>query len=107
MRIRGRANVQWANITHMVQPGYPEDARQKRISGTVMLHVLVAADGTVKKVESVSGQPELMDSSIEAIKQWHYSPTLRNHQSVEVDSTINLLSAPDRKGALKPPPRNH
>jgi TonB family protein len=91
----------------MVQPEYPEDARQKPISGTVVLHVVVAADGTVKKVEHVSGPHELMDSSIAAVKQWRYRPTLLNQQPVEVDSTINILFALDKKGNLKPQPRNH
>jgi hypothetical protein len=107
MRIRVGGNVQWANITHMVQPEYPEDARQKHISGTVELHVIVAADSPGKKVEYVSGPQELMDSSIESIKRWRYRSTLLNNQPVEVDSTIHRLFALDKKRNLKPQPRNH
>jgi outer membrane biosynthesis protein TonB len=39
----------------------------------------------------VSGSPELMDSAMNAVKQWRYKPTLLNGQPIEVDTTISVV----------------
>ncbi len=60
LRIRVGGRVASANITHMVQPSYPQVAKTAGISGTVVLHCIIAKDGTMTQVECVSGPPLLM-----------------------------------------------
>jgi len=43
-------------------PRYPEEARKKGLQGVVKLHVLVAKDGSVKKLSVISGDPILAKS---------------------------------------------
>jgi protein TonB len=91
MRIRVGGNVQAAQMVRMVPPKFPEEVVKKHITGTVVLHIIVATDGTVKNAEYVSGPQELKDGCIEAAKQWRYKPTLLNHQPVEVDTTAQIV----------------
>jgi TonB family protein len=90
-RIRVGGNVAQAQLVHQVTPVYPDDAKMQRISGTVLLHAIIAQDGTMKTVEYVSGPPELRDSTIEAVKKWRYKPTLLRGEPIEVDTTISVV----------------
>ena len=91
MRIRLGGNVALANLVHRVDPVYPQSAKDQQIQGTVLLHAVIAHDGTIQTLEYVSGPPELRESAMNAIKQWRYKPTLLNGQPVEVDTTISVV----------------
>ncbi|MGC2280210.1 MAG: TonB family protein [Candidatus Acidiferrales bacterium] len=91
MRIRVGGNVAAANLTHQVAPVYPLLAKTAHITGTVVLHCIIAKDGTVKEVEFVSGPPLLMRSAMDAVRQWTYQPTLLNGQPIEVDTTVSVV----------------
>jgi TonB family protein len=88
MRIRLGGNVAKANLIKRVDPVYPDEARAARMEGDVLLHVVLATDGTIKEVNLVKGDPILAKPALEAVKQWRYKPTLLNGKPVEVDSTI-------------------
>jgi len=90
-RIRVGGNVQAASLVHQVYPVYPTYAKSQHITGTVVLHVIVARDGSVQTVEFVSGPDELKNSAMDAVKQWRYRPTLLNGQPVEVDTTVQVI----------------
>jgi protein TonB len=85
--------VQAAKLVNRVQPIYPPLARQTRISGTVKLHALIDMDGNVLELEVVSGHPLLIQSAMDAVKQWKYQPTLVNGQPARVDTEIDVIFA--------------
>lgn len=90
-RIKVGGNVQQASLIHRVDPQYPAQARANGVSGTVVLHVIIARDGSVKDIQVVSGAPSLTDAASSAVKQWLYKPTLLNGEPVEVDTTISVV----------------
>jgi periplasmic protein TonB len=90
-RIRIGGNVQQAKIARMVQPIYPAIAKTAHIQGTVVLHAIIAKDGTVQELQYISGPPLLMKSAMDAVRQWRYQPTLLNGEPVEVDTTISVI----------------
>jgi TonB family protein len=89
--IRVGGSVASANLIHQVRPIYPKDAKKQHITGTVMLHVIIAQNGSVKTVEYVNGPPELTSSAMEAVKQWRYKPTLIKGEPLQVDTTISVV----------------
>lgn len=89
-RIRVGGNVQSNNLIHKVTPVYPPEAKEARIQGVVRLSVLIAADGTVKEVEVMEGEPVLVDAAVPAVRQWVYRPTLLNGQPVEVSTVVDV-----------------
>jgi TonB family protein len=88
--IRVGGNVQAANLIDKVKPIYPPEAKQAHIEGTVKLEVLIGADGFVKNIQAISGHPLLVPSSIEAVKNWVYKPTLLNGNPVEVITIVDI-----------------
>jgi protein TonB len=90
-RIRVGGNVQAAKLIRQPLPVYPQIAKTAHISGTVILHAIIAKDGTVQEVQYISGPPLLMRSAMDAVKQWRYQPTTLNGEAVEVDTTISVV----------------
>ncbi len=77
-------------ISKKVAPVYPTEARRKGIQGTVRLHILIGTDGKVRKVDVVSGDPHLVRSAIEAVKQWEYKPYLQDGKARGSDTVCEV-----------------
>ncbi len=102
-RIRVKEDVQKAKLVHTVAPLYPAIS-EKRIVGTVVLHVVVGKSGAVNSARYVSGPTNLMNSAVKAVLQWRYKPTLVNGVAVEVDTTVSVVFPPPSK--QEPPATN-
>src|SRR5262249_27082322 len=89
-RIRVGGNVQQANLIVKVTPMYPPDAKQARIQGLVSLAATINRDGSIQKLDLISGHPMLADAALDAVKQWIYKPTLLNGNPVEVLTQIDV-----------------
>ena len=89
-RIRVGGNVAKARLIRQVRPQYPPLARQARIQGTVKLSAVISKDGSIQKLEVMSGHPLLVPSALAAVKQWRYRPTLLNGEAVEVLTNIDV-----------------
>jgi protein TonB len=89
-RIKQGGAVTAAAIIAQTKPNYPPLARQARIQGNVVLHAIIDKEGKVAQLEVVSGHPLLVQSALEAVKQWRYRPTQLNGDPVEVDTTITV-----------------
>jgi TonB family protein len=92
-RIRLGGNVEAAKVLSRVQPVYPESAKAAGIQGTVVLHAVIGKDGKPLSLHVTNGQvdPDLARSAVEAVSQWRYEPTLLNGESIEVDTTIDIV----------------
>ncbi len=90
-RIRVGGNVAQANLIHEVTPQYPAIAKTAHIQGTILLHAIIGKDGTVQNLQYISGPPLLMQSAMDAVRQWRYKPTLLNGDPVDVDTTISVV----------------
>jgi TonB family protein len=71
-------------------PLYPEEARSNGVQGAVRLRVKVAKDGSVSSVDVMSGDPLLVESAIQAAKQWRYQPFINCGQPMEAQSIENV-----------------
>ncbi len=79
-----------AQLSHRVEPLYPEAARRLQISGKVVLKATITKAGTVGNLKWVSGNDLFRDTTIAAVKQWRYKPASLNGQAVESDLEIVL-----------------
>lgn len=60
---------------HAVMPHYPPEAKKAGIQGKVVLEVTISGKGEVTEVQLISGPPELVKPSVNAVKQWRYAPS--------------------------------
>jgi TonB family protein len=63
-----------AAVRSKTPPEYPVMGRQLKIEGKVELEAVVSENGTVEKVNIVSGNPVLTRPAVEAVKHWKFTP---------------------------------
>jgi periplasmic protein TonB len=78
------------NLVRRVQPEYPPTARMAHVQGQVLLSAVISKAGTIEKVQVLSGHPLLVQSAVEAVKQWRYRPYILNDEPVEVETQITV-----------------
>lgn len=90
-QVRVSGALQAARLIHRVEPVYPALARQARISGTVELAGVISTNGQIRELRIVSGPALLVQSALDAVRQWIYQPTLLGGKTVEVLTTISVI----------------
>ncbi len=73
-------------------PDYPQDARRRKLEGSVELAFVVGADGKVKDVEVArSTAPGVFDAeAIAAVKRWRYDPRREDGVPVDYPARVRL-----------------
>ncbi len=79
-----------SSLLYRVEPEYPEEARQQRIQGPVVLEVRIGRDGVVQDATIVSGAGILGEAAVAAVKQWKFKPHLVQGQPVPMQTRITL-----------------
>jgi protein TonB len=68
-----------------VKADFTEDARQRAISGDVVMEIVVRRDGTVGDVHVLQGLGGgLNERAVQAVRQWRFAPAHRMGEAVDV-----------------------
>jgi TonB family protein len=71
--------------TYMPNPEYSEKARKKKISGTVLVAMVVMPDGKVRDVTVIKSLEKSLDEqAIGAVKNWTFEPATKDGKPVAV-----------------------
>ena len=85
--------------TLKVDPAYPLELMKQNVSGTVILHAVILADGTVGRVRVLRSIDDRLDQfASEAIAKWQFQPAMKNGTPVAVEATFWI---PFRPGKIK------
>jgi TonB family protein len=79
-------------LSHRV-PVYSLQARQMRLSGTVVMNVLVNERGTVDQVVLVNGVSGagVNEATMQAAESWTYRPAMKNGVPVKVWKSEQII----------------
>jgi TonB family protein len=72
------------------EPEYPSEARAAHRSGTVVLEVQVAEDGSVSNIRTLSGDPLLAAAAAEAVRNWRYQPYRQHDHPAQFQTDVTL-----------------
>ncbi len=79
------------SLLSKVEPEYSEEARKAKFQGTVVLSVVVDANGNPKELKVVRPLGLGLDQkAIEAVEKWHFRPGLKDGKPVAVAATIEV-----------------
>lgn len=68
----------------MPQPVHPQDLKDAGIEGRVVVRAWIGQDGTVKEVQVLrTDDPRFNAPAVEAVRQWTFTPGMKNGQPVE------------------------
>src|SRR5690348_8905475 len=91
-------------LRERVDPIYPLEAKQAHIQGVVKLKGTIDKKGSVINLSVISGNQFLIDSALEAARQWKYFPALLGDEPVtiatEIDVNYTLADVPQKKHPL-------
>lgn len=81
-------------------PGYPAAARRNGEEGTVMLRVLVSAEGAPREValERSSGSSVLDAAALATVKTWRFSPARRGGEAQEAWVLVPIVFRLEPRG---------
>ncbi len=79
-------------VTHQVTPqNKPDDEKVFRISGTVLVGLVVSSKGEPKDVHVVKSLDKDIDqSAVDAVKQWLFEPAKKGDRPVAVRVTVEI-----------------
>jgi len=84
------SSLSQAQLINRVEPVYPRPAILAGIQGEVKLHAIIARDGRIIGLNAISGHPLLVQSAMDAVRQWRYRPYYLNGAAVEVETFITV-----------------
>jgi TonB family protein len=94
-----------------LQPIYPGSAAKEDRGGKVQLETLIASDGSVQRVEVLSGDPDLAKEAKASVEQWEFRPCMVADQPVAVSQAFefefhprkwNVTMSPERPVVIDP-----
>lgn len=68
----------------IVEPRYPELAREAGVEGTVLVRALVSRTGRIERIEIVRSSPMFDDSAREGLARWVFKPAWHQGRPVPV-----------------------
>ena len=72
-------------------PIYPEEARQARVQGVVILQTIINALGKVTDIKVLKGLPSgLTEAAVEAVSQWEFRPATLEGKPVAVYYMVTI-----------------
>ncbi len=93
------SNLSSPVATLKVDPAYPLELMKQNVSGTVILHAVILADGTIGRVRVLRSIDDRLDQfASEAIAKWQFQPAMKNGAPVAVEATFWI---PFRPGKIK------
>jgi protein TonB len=87
---RVSGGVMAGHLLNKVQPAYPQDAKDAKGSGAVVMVAKIDKTGKVVDLKAVSGPEILRERALAAVRQWTYKPYLLNGEPVFVQTTVTV-----------------
>lgn len=82
---RPGSGIEPPRVLREVKADYTEDARQRGLSGIVVLEIVVRRDGSVGDVKVLQGLAGgLNERAVQAVRQWRFTPARRQGTAVDV-----------------------
>ncbi len=79
------------SVISKVEPAYTEEARRDKISGSVVLTMVIGTDGMAHDINvQRSLDPGLDKNAANVVQQWHFAPGTLNGEPVAVRATIEI-----------------
>lgn len=84
-------DVKPPHAVHTPDPEYSPEARQSKLQGTVLLWIVVGADGTVHDVRVLRRLGQGLDEqAVRAVRSWRFTPATKNGKPVSVMMNVEV-----------------
>lgn len=78
-------------LIHKVDPGYSPEPKRDKIQGTVLLSLVISAEGQPQNIHVArSLNPDLDKNAVEAVSQWKFQPATKDGVPVPVEANMEI-----------------
>jgi TonB family protein len=78
-------------ILYRVEPQYTEEAKTAKVSGSVLLKLIVDENGNAQDIQVARSLDEGLDrNAIEAVRQWVFAPATEDGKPVSAAANIEV-----------------
>jgi len=78
-------------LTKRVNPKYPKEAFDAKLTGMINLEIVIDKEGKVSSVRTLGkGEDLLIKAATDAVKQWTYKPYKVDGKAVEVVTIVTI-----------------
>ncbi|MDH4197147.1 MAG: energy transducer TonB [Candidatus Aminicenantes bacterium] len=88
--VKAIGEIEPPKLIKSVHPVYPEDARQKKIEGVVILSVKTDESGQIIDTMVLRSIPALDAAALAAVKQWVYEPKIIDGKPQKIVFTVTV-----------------
>jgi hypothetical protein len=96
------ARLQPGELVSFVWPRYPRPGDRYGSSETVKVRTTIGTMGQVLDIKLVSGSTSLLPAATNAIRLWHYKPTLVNKRPVQAQQEVTIEFLPPQYSSHLP-----
>jgi TonB family protein len=87
----GLDGVSAPQLIFQVEPQYSEEARKAKLSGIVVLDLIVDPSGRARNIRVVSGAGMGLDErAVQAVEQWRFKPGMKSGKAVPVRARVEV-----------------
>src|SRR5947208_5682450 len=87
----GEPGVTAPKLIYKIDPEYTEEARAAKISGTVILNVVIDESGIADSIKVTRSLDEGLDQkAIEVVRRWRFVPGMKDGKAVRLNATIEV-----------------
>jgi TonB family protein len=72
------------------EPVFPKGIDPQVTNAVVLLTIVIAKDGSVTNVEPLRGDPAFFENAIEAVKQWKFTPGMKDGEPVPIKANVEV-----------------
>jgi protein TonB len=78
-------------VVHRVEPQYTREALDAKIKGTVILSLMIGADGVPSDIKVVRGLGMGLDEkAVECLRQWLFKPATKFAEPISIKAIVEI-----------------
>ena len=78
-------------VIHKADPEYTPEALEAKLTGAVLLTLVVDPEGNPTEIKVVKGLGKGLDEkAVECVQKWHFKPATHNSEPVSVKATVEI-----------------
>lgn len=94
--VRESARLEAGGLVSFVWPRYSEPRGRYGLAQTIRVRATIGQLGQVEEVKFLGGSTSLLPATMEAIRQWRYTPTLLDKRPVQAQQDVTIEFRPPR-----------
>lgn len=96
---RRSARLEAGELVSFGLPRYPSPGDHHGVAETIKVRAMIGQLGQVQEVKFLGGSTSLFPATMEAVRQWRYTPTLLDRRPVPAQQDVTIEFRPTQYSA--------